>query len=174
MTLCSRHNSWHLRAPPGQTVGADDDSMMLAAPDYCRLQAITLKCHRHRLEDVMLQHHNKTAKLLKEQTHRDPCLTHHKKDHQWESVDTPVGGCQWEPIDTPTSGQFDLDDDLEADIYNPLETPTDMPIQDENATPILEDVPAESVQSSVVMPAEDHMLDKVDDNVSVVSSSQEK
>ena len=70
----------------------------------------------------------------------------------------------------PTSGQFDLDDDLKADVYNSLETPTDMPIQDENATLVLEDVPAGSVQSSVVMPAEDRMLDEVDDNISVVLS----
>ena len=40
--------------------------------------------------------------------------------------------------------------------------------------PIQEETPAESVQSSVVTPAEDCMLDEVDDSVSVVLSSQEK
>ena len=47
-----------------------------------------------------------------------------------------------------------------------------MPIQDESATPIQEDIPAESAQSNVVMPAKDHMLEEVDDNLSVVSSFQ--
>ena len=109
--------------------------------DYHQLLAITPRHSRHHLEDAMLQHHNKTVKLLKEQTRRDPCPVHPKKDHQWE------------PIDTPASGQFNLDDDLEVEFYNPLETPTDMPIQDESAMPILEDVLAESAQSNVVTPA---------------------
>ena len=78
------------------------------------------------------------------------------------------------PIGTPTSGQFDLDENLEADVYNPLVTPTDMPVQDKDSMPIQEDFLAESAQSNVVTPAEDHMLDEVDDNVSTVSSSQEK
>ena len=93
--------------------------------------------------------------------HRDPCPAH-PKDHQWE------------PINTPTTGQFDLDDDLKVDVYKPLETPTDTPIQDESTTPIQEDIPAESVQSNVVTAAKDCMLEEVDNNVSVVSSSQEK
>ena len=99
--------------------------------DYHQLLAITPKHSRHCLEEAMLQHHNKMAKLLKEQTRRDPCPVHPKKDHQWE------------PVDIPARGQFDLDDDLEVDVYNLLETPTDTPIQDESTTPVLEDVPAE-------------------------------
>ena len=50
----------------------------------------------------------------------------------------------------------------------------DTPIQDEGSTPVQEDVLAESVQSNVVMPAKDCMLDEVDDNISIASSSQEK
>ena len=102
------------------------------------------------------------TKLLKDLGRGDPCPVHPKKERPHQ------------PVNTPVSGQFDLDDDLEADVYNPLETPTDMPIQDKSVMPVKEDVQTESVQSSAVTPAEDHMLDKVDDNMSVTSSSQER
>ena len=50
----------------------------------------------------------------------------------------------------------------------------DMPVQDEESMPIQEDFPAESALSNAVTPAKDRMLDEVDDNISIVSSSQEK
>ena len=95
----------------------------------------------------MLQHHSKMTKLLKDLGCGDPCPVHPKKE------------CPHQPVNTPVSGQFDLDDDLEAD---------------KSIMPVKEDVQTESVQSSAVTPAEDHMLDKVDDNMSVTSSSQER
>ena len=124
--------------------------------------AVTLRHDKNCLEETMMQHHNKTDKILREQKHRSLHPTPHKEEPQRESISTPI------------SGQFDLDEDLEADIYNPLATPMDMPIQDEDSTPIQEDFPAESVQSNVVMPDEDCMLDEVDNNISIASSSQEK
>ena len=109
-----------------------------------------------------MQHHNKTEKRLREQRRRSLHLTPHKEEPQHE------------PVATPTSGQFDLDEDLEADVYNLLVTPTDTPVQDEDSMPVQEDFPAETVQSNAVTPAKDHILDKVDDNVSIASCSQEK
>ena len=50
----------------------------------------------------------------------------------------------------------------------------DMHIQDEDSMPVQEDFPAKLVQSNVVTLAEDRMLDEVDDNVSIASSSQKK
>ena len=49
-----------------------------------------------------------------------------------------------------------------------------MPVQDEDSMPIQEDFPAESALSNAVTLAKDRMLDEVDDNVSIVSSSMEK
>ena len=114
------------------------------------------------LEETMMQHHKKTEKILREQRCKSVHLTSHKEE------------LQHEPVNAPTSGQFDLEEDLEADVYNPLVTPTDMPVQDEDSTPVQEDLQAELAQSNVVTPAEDHMLDKVDNSVSIASSSQKK
>ena len=55
-----------------------------------------------------------------------------------------------------------------------MATPTGTPIQDKDSMPIHKDFPAEPAQSNVVTPAEDRMLDEVDDNISIASSSQEK
>ena len=110
----------------------------------------------------MLQYHKKVEKLLKDQQHRDPCPVHPSREHQQE------------PIDTPVSGQFDTDGSLDMDLYDPLKTPTDMPIQDETVMPVQKDFSEGSAHSKVVTAEEDRMLDEEDNNVSVVSSSQEK
>ena len=47
-------------------------------------------------------------------------------------------------------------------------------MQDESVTPIQKDIPGKSAHSNVVTEAEDHMLDEADDNMSVMSSSEEK
>ena len=130
--------------------------------DYCRMLAVTPRRDKNCLEETMMQHHNKTEKILWEQRRKSVHPTSHKEE------------LQREPVNAPTSGQFDLEEDLEADVYNPLVTPTDMPVQDEDSTPVQEDLQAELVQSNVVTPAEDRMLDEVDNSVSIASSSQEK
>ena len=48
--------------------------------DYCQLLAITSGHSRHCLEEVMLQHHNKMAKLLEDQRCRDPYPVHPRKN----------------------------------------------------------------------------------------------
>ena len=130
--------------------------------NYRRMLAVTLRCDKNRLEETMMQHHNKMEKILQEQRCRSLRPTPHKEEPQHE------------PVSAPTSGQFDLDKDLEADVYNLLVTRTDTPVQDEDSTPIQEDSPTETAQSNAVTPAKDCMLDEVDDNISIMSSSQEK
>ena len=84
--------------------------------DFCRLLAVTQSRTRNHLEETVMQHHNKTMKLLCDQKCGDSRSTRQREEPCCE------------PIDMPTSGQFDLDEDLEVDVYNPLETPTDTPI----------------------------------------------
>ena len=97
-------------------------------------------------------------KLYGDQCRKNWCPPHPKKEHQWTSVDTPI------------SGQSDLD----KDVFDPLKTPTDMPMQDKSITPIQEDISDDPTQFNVVTEAKDHMLDETDDNMSVVSSFQER
>ena len=106
----------------------------------------------------MLHHHKKADRLFRNQWHKIPCQPNLKKEQRWELIDAPI------------SGQFGLD----KDIFDPLKTPTDMPIQAESVTSIQEDILDDSIQSNVVMESEDCMLDETDNIVSIMSSSQEK
>ena len=130
--------------------------------DFCQLLSVTTSHPKHHLEEVMLQHHKKVEKLLRDQWHRELCPAHPRmRYHQ-------------QPIATPVRGHFDLDDNLGKDPYDPLKTPTGMPIQDKSITPIQEATTGELAPSNVVTEAEDHLLDDAGNNVSVTLSSQEK
>ena len=130
--------------------------------DYHRMLAVTLRCEKNCLEETIMQDHNKKEKILREKRHRSLCPTPHKEEPQHE------------PVRPPTSSQYNLNEDLEAEVYNSLLTPMDMPVHDKDSTPVQGDFLAKSVQSNAVTLTEDRMLDEVDDNVSITSSSEEK
>ena len=93
--------------------------------DYASLIAVS-PAPVNRLEKAMRLYHEKTTEVLeKNRANRQKWLPCSPATETSYSRRSEVGG--------PVTGQFD-DEDLGHDVYNPLETPTTTPMQDEVTT----------------------------------------
>ena len=108
----------------------------------------------------MLQYHTKMAHMLKHQ--RCLCTAHAHANHPTNLKPSSMSIASEASIE----GQFNHDDDLGQDPYDPLKTPTDTPVLDESITPIQDD----TLMCNVVTEEEDRLLDDKVDNVSITLS----
>ena len=103
--------------------------------DYARMMAVS-PAPVNRLEKAMKLYHDKTTEILaKNKANRQKWLP------RSPAVETSCPHRR--EADEPVSGQFD-DEDLSRDVYDPLQTPTTTPVQDEETTMTeqLESLPA--------------------------------
>ena len=118
--------------------------------DYASLIAVS-PAPVNRLEKAMKLYHEKTTEILaKNKASRQKWLP------RSPAIEASCSRCR--EVDEPVTGQFD-DEDLSRGVYDPLETPTTTPVQDEEtamteqpeAPPAVANQPGEDVPTPKVL-----------------------